>query len=589
MNIQKVLLATLIIAGFFSCKKQFDLQPGIELDASVMYRDVYDANAAVIGIYGKFMGLADRYIILNELRGDLMQYTNNADEFLRQVSTHTVTADNPYANPRPFYELIINCNDVLKNFNIMRQNNKLTVDEYSQRYSDVACLRSFLYLQLGIHYGEVPYITEALETVEDVSKLNSMPRLPFNQLLDSLINFTDKIPFKEVYPTPVGAAIGAALNITLDGYPTSRFFINKKCLLGDLHLWKGNYRQAATYYRDVMDAATTGTAGENYYSQYKLGWSGNANLYVSYARAGDVSSLLYTDGWSSMFQATDDRFTREMIWALPYDSRYKPANPLISLFSPIGGNYLVKPSQEITDNWNRQTQGEMRVSSSLAVGTAGIPFDARRLLSVRDIGGQPTITKFISNYISPLTLTPLNPLSKNGRWFVYRQAHLHLRFAEAANNDGFPTLAYALFNNGIPNVYNDPARPDKTNLMNTFALPAPYAFDARNGEIPNFRAPWYRNIGIRTRAALLNYPIAATTVIDSISKVEVGILNEAALETAFEGNRWADLLRFSMRKNDPSIIADKIFNKLTKDGVGNAGEVRAKLMRREWYLPFKLQ
>src|SRR5215218_8658165 len=90
-SIKKILLAALIIGGTASCKKAFDVKPGTELEASQMYNNVYDADAAVMGIYGKFMGLSDRYIILNELRADLLNYTQNANESLRQISTHSVT------------------------------------------------------------------------------------------------------------------------------------------------------------------------------------------------------------------------------------------------------------------------------------------------------------------------------------------------------------------------------------------------------------------------------------------------------------------------------------------------------------------
>ena len=129
---------------------------------------MYDADAAVVGIYGKFMGLADRYVILNELRGDLLDYTVNADEALRQISTHTVAAGNPYASPKPFYEVIINCNDVLENFQVMAKDKKMTEAEFNQRYADIGALRSFLYLQLGIHFGEVPYVTSSLKNIDDV-------------------------------------------------------------------------------------------------------------------------------------------------------------------------------------------------------------------------------------------------------------------------------------------------------------------------------------------------------------------------------------------------------------------------------------
>jgi hypothetical protein len=575
-----ILMAAVLVVVLNGCKKTFDVNPGTELDASQMYRNVYDADAAVLGIYGKFMGLADRYVILNELRADLLDYTTNADEYLRQISTHSVTDDNPYASPRPFYELILNCNDVLKNFAIMKQKTLLKEAEYNQRYADIACLRSFLYLQLGIHYGdEVRYVTDPLETLEAVKDESRFPKVPFDQLLDSLINFTEKIPFKDPYPT------GATLNILLDAIPTTNFFINKKCLLGDLYLWKGNYTKAATYYRQVMEVATTGTAGENYYSQYKIGWGGNFNHYVSYTRAGDASTLNYADGWRTIFDRPYDAgYTREWIWALPYDSKFQPENPLIKLFSPIGGNYLVKPSQEIIDNWNNQQQRPIQVAGM----ASGIPYDARSFLSVRILGGQPVVMKYLYGYINSATNVPLNPLAKNGKWYLYRQTHLHLRFAEATNRDGYYRLASGFLNAGVGGAFAPPTGvTDLTNYQNTLSYPAPYNFDARNGNIPYFRSDWYRHIGIRARALLIDYPV--TSPADSLVQIENGLINEGALENAFEGTRWADLLRVARRRNDPAFLADKIYAKLLKDGVPGAEAVRNKLLdKKNWYLPFKL-
>jgi hypothetical protein len=577
--VKEIIVMAALMGILGACKKSFDVNPGTELDASQMYRNVYDADAAVMGIYGKFMSLADRYVILNELRADLLDYTNNADQYLRQISTHSVTDDNPYASPRPFYELILNCNDVLKNFAIMKQKNTLKEVEFNQRYSDIACLRSFLYLQLGIHYGdEVRYVTDPLETVDAVKDESRFPKMPFDKLLDSLIAFTEKIPFKDQYPT------GTTLNITLDAIPTNNFFINKKCLLGDLYLWKGNYTKSATYYRQVMETATVGAAGENYYTQYKIGWGGNFNHYVSYTRAGDASTLNYADGWRLIFDRPYDvGYTREWIWALPYDSKFQPENPLIKLFSPVGGNYLVKPSQEIIDNWNNQQQRPVQIAGM----ANGIPYDARGLLSVSTIGGQPVVMKYLYGYLNYATNLPVNPLAKNGKWFLYRQTHLHLRFAEATNRDGYYRLAAGFLNSGIGGAFPPPSGvTDLTNYQNTLSYPTPYNFDARNGNIPYFRSDWYRHIGIRNRALVTDYPVPAA---DSLMQIENGLINEGALENAFEGTRWPDLLRIALRRNDPAFLADKIYAKLLKDGVPGAAEVKTKLMtKKNWYLPFKL-
>jgi starch-binding outer membrane protein, SusD/RagB family len=576
-RISKLSFALLVTGFIFSgCKKVFDIKPQDQLDQSQAYQNVYDADAAVVGIYGKFMGLADRYVILNELRGDLLDYTVNADEALRQISTHTVTAGNPYATPKPFYELIINCNDVLENFQVMVRDKKMTEAEFNQRYSDIGALRSFLYLQLGIHFGEVPYVTSSLKDIDAVRNSSNFPRLSFPSLLDSLINFTEALPFKDVYPTGTNLAIG------VDGYATQKFYVNKKIILGDLHLWKGNYTKAAEWYRQVMETGTQGVANGNYYSQYKLGWDSNGDIdhYISYSRAGDASTLIYNTQWRVMFEQPfgSAGFDREWVWVLPFDSKFKPDNSLVKLFSPSGGNYLVKPSQEIVDLWDGETQ---RPAQGLS-----IPYDARKLLSTMTIGGQPVAMKYLYNYINYNNLAPFNPLVKNGKWFLFRQTQMHMRFAEAANRSGRHRLAWGFLNSGIAGAYPAPGT-DVTNYHNTLFETYPYNFDARNSGgtgVPFYRADWYRNIGIRARANLVDISVPAA---DSLVTIENGLLKEAALENAFEGTRWPDLLRVALRRNDPSIIADKVYNKILKDGTGNAAAVRAKLMNpANWYLPF---
>lgn len=572
------LVAVMLLLSFTACKKVFDIKPEDQLDVSNAYQNVFDADAAVVGIYGKFMGLAEQYVVLNELRADLLDVTTNSDENLRQISTHTVKENNPYANPRPFYELILNCNDVMEHFQVMVKEKRMTEDQFNQRYSDVVSLRSFLYLQLGIHFGAVPYVTSSLKNVDEVKNVANFPRLPFNALLDSLIRVTEAIPFKDQYPT------GTNLNITVDGYQTQKFYITKKVILGDLHLWKGNYQKAAEYYRQVMETGTQGVVDGRYYTFYKLGWDSNGDIdhYISYSRGGDASTLVYNTQWRIMFEQNfgTSGFDREWVWVLPFDNKFNPQNSLIKLFSPVGGQYLVRPSQEVFDMWDGETQRAAQGGS--------IPYDARKLLSTMIIGGQPVAMKYLYNYIGWNTSTALNPLLKNGKWFLFRQTQLHMRFAEAANRTGKYRLAWGLWNSGIAGAYPAPTS-DVTNYHNTLNEPYPFNFDARNSGnsgVPYYRADWYRNIGIRARANMTDVAIPAA---DSLNSIESGLIKETALENAFEGTRWPDLLRITLRRNDPSIIADRVYNKLIKSGIsaGAASAARAKLMAKDYYLPFK--
>ena len=173
--------------SFTSCKKALDFSPEDKLDSSKMYNTLADADAVVLGIYGQVAGLGERYIVLNELRADLIDVTQNANPYLQQVSNHEVAEDNPYADPSAFYKIIFNCNDALKNFKVMERQGKLSNTEFNQRYSDLAMLRAWLYLQLGIHFGDVPYIKNTIESVDEIKSLENYPKTTFDHLVDSLI------------------------------------------------------------------------------------------------------------------------------------------------------------------------------------------------------------------------------------------------------------------------------------------------------------------------------------------------------------------------------------------------------------------
>jgi starch-binding outer membrane protein, SusD/RagB family len=171
---------------------------------------------------------------------------------------------------------------------------------------------------------------------------------------------------------------------------------------------------------------------------------------------------------------------------------------------------------------------------------------------------------------------PVNLLEKNGKWFLYRAASLHLQFAEAANRDNQSYLAYTLLNQGLTTV---PGRITRQAY--------PYDFDARKTDNPTYTADWSQNVGIRGRAYLKSDTIAAGA--DSVITIEDRIINEAGLELAYEGQRWSDLLRIALRRNDPNYLADKVYDKLRLEvGEAKAREVQARLKNRDnWFLPFK--
>lgn len=592
-----------------SCSKTLDVLPEDKIDETLMYNTLADADAAVLGIYGQFAALGEKYILWNELRADLVDVTNHANPFLQQLSNHEATVDNPYIDPTLFYKVIFSCNDAIHNFKIMHKVSKLSNSEFNQRYSDIMVLRSWLYLQLGMHFGEVPYVTNTIDDVTQIKNLNNLPKVRFENLIDTLIDDVKDLPFIEYFAYPTGASLVFAT----DGFNTQKVFVNKPHVLGELYLWKGNYLEAARWYKMILAAEDNNTNINAQFNHNRVGWydSADANIQVSFSRAQEGSSMVNSlvEGWRSLFALpnTNRHWNSEWNWSIPYHNSFAPGNPFIELVSKEG-KYQIKPAQTVIDLWNNQTNSN------------GIPWDARGKLSFSmDGAGDPVITKLTDNSTSTLTL-----LNKGGQWNIARAAGAHIRFAEAANRDGHGRVAYALLNHGITSTFYHGAftaagarAPASffeleseithegfgTNRV-TYSSSSPYYFDSRdNSNIA--RGVWYRNIGIRGRAVMpaLAFPgikygpgtvnnYGSMMIEFNVPKqdLEDKIIEEAALELAFEGERWSDLMRIARRRNDPSFLADKVYAKLSKANNPKAAQVRAKLMdMQNWYLPFKIQ
>jgi hypothetical protein len=548
------LVAIIAATSLTSCQKMFDVEPKDYLQQDQVYRNVYDADAIILGLYGKFSALADKYIVLNEVRSDLLDATYKSSNYIKEINEHRVTKDNPYADPRPFYELISNCNDAMKNFTIMKEKNILDNTQYYQRYVEAGMLRTWVYLQLGIHYGKVPYITEPIEDINDVKNQSKFQKLEFDQLLDKLLEFTNTIP--AVYLNQNTSAASPTLIMAMNGYPIQngvfKFFIHRKSLIGDLNLWKGNYVKAAEVYKEIMELDTYTTTNPDQ----------RIDQYDTYRIVNDNSGKfnLMTTGtevpWSDIFngELAAIKPNIERMWTIPLNKDFAPRNPLINLFD-YSLDYAVKPSQLSINKWDEQVRED-----------GGLEDRRGELASYRYVGLEPQVAKYTLKY------SVINPFEKTGVWVLYRAGALHLRYAEAANRSGYSDVAGIIMNDGF-----------KTKGKTYATNPYPFDFD---GSVGTVNGNWYRNIGIRGRA--VNRSVAFdldNLLIDTEDK----ILDEAALELAFEGYRWQDLLRIALRREaiDPNFLANKVADKLDLAGNPEAASVRAKLTNKaNWYLPF---
>ncbi len=588
-----IVLSIFMAVMISSCDSLLDINAQDVVEESESYQNVYDADNAIWGLYSKFSKLAENTIVLNELRADMMDVTPNATADQVALNNHTATVDNKYCDPTPFYEVILNANDLLANLDSMKIAKRITADDYAPRYSDVMAIRSWTYLQLGIHYGTVPYINKPISNKSDLSNPSLYVEKTLDELILQLINDMQSVP------TLAENTLSSFYNKTIQENGKSFFlnlqFINKRLILGDLYLWNDQFVEAATQYKAYMDEAdanSSKTQMKNKISTWVWNSSNEPRFQICYQRYKDQDVSSFRNMWKEIFSRSSTEvgsstvvgLQDEMIWMFSYSGITNSTSPFIKLFANTGvGEYQLKPSAWAVDSmWGTQVQQ-----------SNGFVFDGRGKESSYDvINGQPVVLKYLYDYYDTYTTDAnktihldynniTNKYSLAGKWFLYRAALLHLRYAEAANRAGYPRLAYALLNNGIKTNYDwvksdgtyrankvgvqytsfqPPVPPagatqaqiDSINAIPATPYPAPFYLDARQNDAPYpvLRSPWRDNGGIRNRAYLLNdtKPAWVVTTQDSMKWIENSLIKEAALECGFEGTRWADLLRVARRK-----------------------------------------
>ena len=569
---KKIILSFILFTTvlFFNACKDDEFGNAVEYDK--FYQNLSDADRAVLGVYAQFSTLARQIVILNELRADYMDVTPAATPELEKLNENQIDESNEWVKPLQFYAVINSCNDVLANFDKMLAENKFTLDEYNERYSDIGALRTWIYLQLLNIYGSVPYITEPLVNLSDVEKYKGQ-RENADQLLPKLIDYVLKLPMLDDY------IYSSLVSGTPNGYSLDPMFISKKLLLADLYLYNNQYAEAAHYYRQVMSTDETSDNLNLKRQRYRLynypftATSGEPGWYAVVFRDGHIEDenglintwkYIFTDVSSS--RKTTDRASMERIWCIPFDDKLEPVNPFTKLFE----GYQLKASEYAMDSlWGKPMRNQF-------------PYDARGK------GGSYTGNGLITKYSGRNS----NTLAKqHGFWMLGRAAGLHLRYAEAANRAGYPYLAWCFLNNGIHNERYSYVNDDDdrvyfpTGTSTDHPYPADYLFDI------GYPREWEQNAGVRGRAFMpvVNFPAGLSTQLDSIQWLEKQIVHEAGLELAFEGQRWSDLVRIARRMNKESRDG---FHFLYEENIKKKYEY-AKIPapgftsdEKSWYLPF---
>ncbi len=542
MKLKHIITAAAVMlfgSSLTSCEDMLKTETESYVDFDGM--PTYNANDSLysaMGVVSQLQKLGERYVVLGEIRGDLVEVPASAPLDLQRIAAFDAPADNAYSSRRDYYSVINNCNIALNRLDtlITEHNRAVLLPEYVS----IRSMRDWTYLQLGLTYGKAIWIDEKEFAKKGLSSLDNAedeyPTVQLDDLIGRLI--TDLTPF---------AAHETASYGNIDSHNSAHFFISPMLLLADLQLYRNNYEAAASLYHNYMMRESI-TARQDYGNIWET--ASAANL----SRNGGLTS-----------------YNSEALVEIPYSTSAGDYHPnLINM--TVAPEPTLLPAAWWMKEMNGRThifaRGEAAGSVTLLEGdtrgeirylTASTPATPSAFSStgLTAFSTPALIMKFYNNAVGYSDVkNPSNPIFETGNQAIlnsvvtYRIPHLYLRYAEAINRAGKPTMAFAVLKHGLRNeVVNNEVDPKID----------PKEWESRE-EWLNFEDSRFdSNRGTASRGLGLgvcfskDYAIPElATAADSVAWVEEMILDEMAAETAFEGNRFFDLLRMSRHQADPA-------------------------------------
>ena len=639
---------TFLLCGAFffsSCEDMLNVESDrveYEFDDWTLNDSVY----SVLGILKSVQQVGDRQVLLNELRADLLSISEaKAVVDIQELSKSIFNVEsNKYLDVKDYYSVINNCNIYLNRVDttLEKNNVRLMLPEYVA----VKSVRAWTYLQLAINYNQVPYFTKPILTHSAAEDVMNQPMLSRNEIITNLI--ADILPYENpaAYPMPSWDVDGKILKF---GYgengtevETKQLFVPVRLLLGDLYLWRGaagDYKKAAQWYYDFITGARTNDDNLKYT---------DASLSSKYTESGGKSKYL---AFGEKFAVKDfaNKISPYILTMIPYakSALEGTVSDLASVFLPqnevgasqvfaspamVGlserqiyryaeGEDLDRPTL-VEYSHNYETKGDLRLLSTtcMQVTDDELKTEFRNLVTKFNLEDHG----FASFYVPAIGATHI---------VIARPEHAYLRFAEALMGmaregyDGAMELAMAVLKEGVKRdyvLYQNPVTEDSVyidNFGNEIVESTVISFsDSLSFDFTD--AAFQNNAGIHSHGsgdserneyfALDDINVARyfgmTKVEGNVEIIDPAfeltdehymlyvselILDEMALELAWEGTRFGDLMRVAMAIGDPDVLAKRVAGRAYKNTVSHRHpefeydrDVYNRMkVETNWYLP----
>ena len=618
---------TILILSFFnvlifttSCQDFFDQESDFVLYADEDHlNNAVDTVYSMTGIIKKLQVIADRTILFGEVRGDLVTLTADANKDLLDVANFNVSDQNRYNNPRDYYAIINNCNYFIAHADTaLRSTREEPI--FMKEYAAVKGIRAWVYLQLVLNYGRVPLVLEPIvNNKEEAERIEREAKwVGLGDVCAYFINDLQDVPTTYWFSFPGYRDIRNT--------QSSHFYFPIPVLLGDMYLWMGSLTGNRAMYRNAALAYYIYIYDRNLYNNVVTSYPAGIN-YRTW-ESGKWETPFDNFYKSQLFRDETRASDSELITMIPGDSiraegSYSELRNLFNSTSENNYKFSITASQALKDLSASQhhcvltfTDGKATASYAPTTLTEMRAGDLR-LYSVLSQGHvYNTVSGSMSDYQT-------NQKYQTRNVHIYRKQMVYLRLAEALNMSGFPHLAFDILSTGLTQEEVDTVKARHcsdadTAFVNRFKFPTDKFRSAYynkltttqinsklNGQYKTYGGQstedqYPNTVGIHTHGSgwtpLNDYYQMPndTTIKDSLTlvayqmaQVDSLILNEDALELAFEGTRFYDLMRFAMRRTSPGDFMAKYV--YARRGEANRGTVEGEIKQslrnpNNWYL-----
>ena len=523
--------AVCIVCGMSSCADFLEIKPQNEIILEDFWGEKADVENIVAGCYAALQSsdVIKRMIVWGEVRSDNIQAgTNiNSDSHLYDVLKETLTAMNSYTKWDAFYTVINRCNTVIKYApGVAAIDPSFTDGDLKATIAEVSALRDLCYFYLIRTFRDVPYSEEAF--TDDDQRMD-LPATPFETVLDHLIDDLEKVKGDAVNRYPEDKT----------GYQTGRITRDAiYAMLSEMYLWKKDYDNCIKYAELVIQSKKqyeeeqrnrngrmTGSASNQATIEARLNGYPLVNDAIQGTTFGDAYEEIFVDGAS-----------KETIFELYFDRSPKnnnmPTNSAVSSFfgnessktglltaSSSVDNDVKEPSgTQIFEQKDKDNYNDSRLFINYSSNDEAIVKSVSRSIRIDASKGKCTSG-------SPERFASDN----NGcNWVIYRLPDIMLLEAEALcqqMEEGDDSAKVAR---------NKPKLEKAFSLVNAI----------------NKRAI--------CKAILTEKDTLKASEYNTKSLMEELVQRERRRELMFEGKRWYDLVRYSMRAGNTAPVISAV-------------------------------